>query len=474
MTRAEEFNLANIKLQQALNQMKDAVFGPVTDEQDEKNAKIMSDTANWCCVHATRYVPRRDKDGNIVIQSTAAATGFEYARNTVHTTLNHVVEDHGYNGWSDCPYVVFAPYGAMTAKNGEPVGMSLIDTYFSTGVDGGLVFPKDSAYLVHPSKTTDTELYNIGEKEATYKANDFTVEEINAILSMMSPKARTEYNRLIAGDLDDAEIRLALGTDKRVKQFYDHAKAKGPESEKAFLRGIMADKCDEILAKYLRDFVTRKAMESKGMAYINDALACSNDRKKVDKAVRDVAVDKKIDAAGDSHARSFYGVDGIQNTCLGLQQKVNYVISEKNMDKLFEYAAQKPEIKNMIVYNDFQYMDNQYEYLEDDFEKYKERKKSELLSPDAIESYQGIYKSLQCKNIEQFDPKLADVLKKQIVTLTKKLKDWRKGMEQNPKFQKLIRKLQDYDNGNFDDYDDFIKPSIEPQFVSGVHLSQER
>jgi uncharacterized coiled-coil protein SlyX len=81
---------------------------------------------------------------------------------------------------------------------------------------------------------------------------------------------------------------------------------------------------------------------------------------------------------------------------------------------------------------------------------------------------------LQCKNIKQFDPKLADVLKKQIATLTQKLKDWRKGMEQNPKFQKLIRKLQDYDNSNYDDYDDFIKPSIEPQFVSGGHLSQER
>jgi hypothetical protein len=387
----------------------------------------------------------------------------------VHTTLNHVVEDHGYNGWSDCPYVVFAPYDAITAKNGEPVGMSLVDTYFSTGVDGGLVFPKESAYLVHPCKTTDTKLYNVGEKEATYKAHDFTVEEINAILSMVPPKVRAEYDRLSAGDLDDGEIRNALGTDIRAKQMYEKAKDK-----KAFLRGLMADKRDEILAKYLRDFVTRKAMESKGMVYINDALACSNDRKKVDKAVRDVAVDKKINAAGDSHARSFYGVDGIQNTWYELQQKVNYVISEKNMDKLFEYALQNPEIAYIIAYNNFQYMDNQYKYFENGFKRYKKKKKSELSSVDAIESYQGIYKSLQCKNIKQFDPKLADVLKKQIATLTQKLKDWRKGMEQNPKFQKLIRKLQDYDNSNYDDYDDFIKPSIEPQFVSGGHLSQER
>lgn len=448
MTKIEEFKAAIEKLHAR-------VGGNVTEEQDEKDAQIMSNPDNWCFVHATRYKPSYDKDGNIVIPSTAMATG-DIARNTVHGALNHVVESHKDSSWDDCPYVVFAPYNALVARNGDPVGLVLIDTYFSTDIDTGLVFPKESTYIVHPSDINDTELYTIGEHEAVYKSTDYTDEETKTILSFLSRKKRAEYDRLMAGDLEKYEMYKVLETDTRAKQMYEMAKDK-----KAFLRGVMADKRDEILASFLRDFVTRKAMETKGFNYVEDALARTNDDKKVAKAVKDIAISKQTDAAGDSHARSFYGVDGIQGEFSGFKGVCDNIRSETNMDDLFAYLLDKPFFFRAVAYNDFQYLDNYYSSYEQKFERHKIIKKGELRSQEKIDNYRGIYNSLQCENIEQFDPNLAKALKRQIEVLTQKLRDWRKVMEQNPKFQKLVKKLQDYDNGNYEDYEQFMKPSIE-------------
>jgi len=51
----------------------------------------MSDTDNWVCVHATKYDPKCNFDGERYIETTATATNYRCPRATIHSTLNWVV-----------------------------------------------------------------------------------------------------------------------------------------------------------------------------------------------------------------------------------------------------------------------------------------------------------------------------------------------------------------------------------------------
>ena len=479
MTKVDDFRMAAEKLRAYTKQNYDD-RGNVTKKQDEQDAKIMSDTNNWCFVHITRYKPRFDKNGNFILTCHAMVDGGKTARNTVHGALNHIVENHGDDDWSDCPYVIFARYNDIVAKNGDPVGIDLIDTYFSVDVDTGLVLPKDSAYYIHPSSVDDTELYRIGQNEATYKAYDFTDEEIKTILSKVSAKEREKYDKYMSGDLEKWEIADALKSDKRIEQFYEQAKAKGPENEKAFLRGLMTDKRDSILSKFLRDFVTRAVMNKKGFEYVDKAQERSMENSLVADAIRDVAISKNIDTGFDAHARSVYGIDGLQKKFVEFGYSIEKVIHETSMDKLFDWLLNDVMYNGgafyrAVVRNDFQNLDNYKENYEEYFQKFKEIHKDYFENNvSMLEKYGYMDREVQkCDTIDECDPKFSKALDRQILIMTKKLRDWRKKMEPNQRFQKLVKKLEDWESGRFEDIDTFMKPSIDVN-IDGIKFAVSR
>ena len=61
-----------------------------------QEVEYMSDVNNWVLVHATKYMPLKNENGQFYIPTTAMATQFEIPRSTVHFTLNHIVTNHGY------------------------------------------------------------------------------------------------------------------------------------------------------------------------------------------------------------------------------------------------------------------------------------------------------------------------------------------------------------------------------------------
>ncbi|MBP5485546.1 MAG: hypothetical protein J6Y07_02465 [Alphaproteobacteria bacterium] len=231
----------------------------------------MSDMNNWCLVHATRYIPSRNLDGRLFIPTTSMATNFDDVRPTVHTTLNHVVSSNGGGNWDGVPYVILARYNDVVALNGNPKEVSQYDTFFIPDPDNGLVLPQD-ACLVRPSNEKNGELYVIGEHEATYKTSNFTDDEIERILNMI----RESYGATESGDLyykydsylgkenDEETMRILLGKDEKLFKIY-----KNTVNKKDFLKGLLAEDRDAIMAKFLRDAVVKLAMEKQGFRYVN-------------------------------------------------------------------------------------------------------------------------------------------------------------------------------------------------------------
>ena len=268
-------------------------------EQDlayEKECTYMSDMANWCIAHATKYMPRKNPDGTMYIPSTGMATGFEVPRSTVHTTLNHIVRAHGYGSWDNTPIIVLSPYKDIVKQNGNPAEVAGTDTYWSVNPNAGLILP-ETTFIIQPDN--NGPLYQIGEHGATYKRDNYTDEEIETILSLMTVTEREEYDKYARGELNSWEIEHEFFMDDRVKHMYDAAKDK-----KAFLRGLFEESRFDILSKYLRDSVTKLVMEKMGHKYIDSI----NDGNNISVAIAQAAKDKNIDsnASNKGHGNSVY------------------------------------------------------------------------------------------------------------------------------------------------------------------------
>ena len=83
----------------------------------EDEMRYMSYMENWLCVHATNYKPKKNKNGQLSIQTTAMASGNKMARATVHVTLNHIVGGHMFGNWDSMPIVILAPYNDVVKEN---------------------------------------------------------------------------------------------------------------------------------------------------------------------------------------------------------------------------------------------------------------------------------------------------------------------------------------------------------------------
>ncbi|MBP5364205.1 MAG: hypothetical protein J6Y49_02545 [Alphaproteobacteria bacterium] len=249
MSNLKKFQAAISKLKEADSEIEDKIL---TD------CKTMSKVENWVCVHATRYMPPRNSDGTMFLPTTAMVTNYDIPRTTVHVTLNHVVKSHAAGAWEDCPYVVFTPYTDLVRENEAPKCVSLYDTYFVPDSDRGLLLPP-SAYIVQPS---NGEFYEIGEHMATYKRGNYTEQEIKFILSLMPEDIQQKYKQFAEYTLDKTYTNYYFNisiTDDNERQKILSTKYKQQMDKYA----------EDLLSSYLRDYVVRLAMESKGFRYIS-------------------------------------------------------------------------------------------------------------------------------------------------------------------------------------------------------------
>lgn len=189
-------------------------------ELKDKKAKVdyMSDVKNWVCVHATKYEPKVNLNGERYIETTGMATDYKLPRASVHVTLNQVVTSHMAGNWDKTPFVVLAPYNELVSKNVNPQSVSVDDTWFIPNPDTGLMLP-DNTFIVKPAQNGD-KLYEIGKNSAVYKTSNYTEDEVKQILEVAdyytkfdyeNAKSDEEKNSILFHILRDNVVKLSLG-----------------------------------------------------------------------------------------------------------------------------------------------------------------------------------------------------------------------------------------------------------------------
>jgi hypothetical protein len=204
----------------------------IADKQQisEHEQKYMSNINNYLTVHTTNFMPKKNQNGKYYIETYSMGTDFSHLRNTIHTTLNHIVESHAAGNWDNHSFIILAPFDQVIAENGKPTGMDLIDTFFSVDTDKGLVLPQD-AHIVRPADDVpDGVLFLIDKNETKYKSNNYTENEITKILSLMKKSDRKKFE---SGDKDILAhfIRNMAAEKTAAKMGYDFIKDVMPESK---------------------------------------------------------------------------------------------------------------------------------------------------------------------------------------------------------------------------------------------------
>ncbi len=284
-------------LQRIFNPSFDIKFQePEKPFNEEEQSDYISNPDNWLLVHATNYMPKNNR-----MQTTAMARNWSAPRATVHFTLNHVVQAHIGGNWDDRPIIILTPYHDTVQENGKPVGFSAVDTYFSPDADSGLKLPK-SARIVHPGSVPDGHLFQIKNNETIYKSDNYTDDEINEILTLMTPQDRKIYDDMLSGNLQQHQITSLLEHDYsgKMKAAYESAKDK-----QSFLSGLMAETRYQMLTHFVRQMATHMTIERMGFREITQTF----DAGKVLERAADTAYNtgiKRATASNKGHSNSIY------------------------------------------------------------------------------------------------------------------------------------------------------------------------
>ncbi len=444
-------------------------------KSDERGvtSDIMADMSNWCIVHTTKYMPRKNSDGTMYVPSTAMATDFNNPRSTVHVTLNHIVKSHGYGSWDDVPIVVLAPYNEVVKKNGNPAEVAGTDTYWSVAPDAGLRLP-DSAYVVQPDD--NGPLFYIGERGATYKRDKYTDEEIAQIESMMNERDLENYTMYKNGELTSWDIEQALRDDVRLQKMYDMSLDK-----KAFLRGLFEEVRFEMLSKCLRDAVVKKSMQKIGKQYVDDIY----DGCKKSQIIADVAEKAGVPstASNKGHAgsiyikieefwqykiswlldgneysdvpgilktdaKSFYDVIMKQKGDVCVQAVIQNLVENKPIDFMRLYEdGYRSAVKDQIALasSQLEYYAKILTEYENGIEGMSEENKNKEIAwyKDRFMQCRYFIDKLSAqKTIADFDKNLSETLRRNCEQLSISYNAWREKLVKEPGFEMLVKKLR--------------------------------
>lgn len=370
----------------------------------ENDELYMADKKNWLLVHCTHYMPQINKNGELFIQNTAAATGGEIPRATVHFTLNHTVVANNGGSWTDKGIVVLAPYDSLVEKNNKPAGFKIDDTFFSVGADAGLILPENSR-IVKP--VNDGPLYQIGEKVSTYKTDNFTDDEIELIKSWMPYRTLQDYDRYDKGDVDNAELQIVLQLmPAEIVKSYEIAKDK-----KAFIKGFYEEQKYEILNSVLRDNVVAETAKKMGYRTItrNESNLWDVDRKMQSVALRDGLYI-------GSHAGSFYS--DAEDYGLHLVDQLDKLSNAEKNDDFINILYKNTFISRLILTNETDYKNVVYSQYEKKFTEYLNNYKESRRTGIDVNA---LLKQSFGKRILKFDKNLYVVLKKNADVLAQKI-----------------------------------------------------
>jgi hypothetical protein len=187
-------------------------------------------------VHTTRYKPKETSDG-YKVSTTHDVSGLP--RSTVHTSLNHKVENDIWYGWDDADYALISPFDQMLATNGTPKSLNGADTWWTRNPGEPLLFP--AATLIMPGGDQEELVVDTDQGQRKYKSGGLAQADIDnadtvmpgtrehIMESLQDPQGQAiliespEGQRIIANALRDALIQqeIAVKRGLKVEKQYD-------------------------------------------------------------------------------------------------------------------------------------------------------------------------------------------------------------------------------------------------------------
>lgn len=401
----------------------------------EKAATYMSDPNNWVLVHTTRYMPRKNENGQRYIPTTAMVSDFKVPRSTVHFTINQIVHSHFAGNWDDAPLVVLIPYNDAVKQNQKPEELASEDTYFSPDPNTGFVLPK-SARIVQPAKDIpDGQLFIIDGNVTKYKNDNFSEAEIKTMLSLVDDDARNKYLQWESGDINENDLNMSMGKwDARTKKVYETAKDK-----KAFLRGMFEESRYEFLSKFMRDIAVYQTMQDMGYTKINGREDLST------RAVAEAAF--KMGILGNSgdkgHSNSLYA--GVEEVYVSIAHLLDELDAAKNVDEVYTTCADRirnsdcREVIRAIAYDDVINIDMLCSWAFDDQIDYIKELLENDLKPDQrrwVENY------IKAKSIADVDKNLDITIKRWSEKQQVRFEQTKIMLKSMPEYSDLIVKLK--------------------------------
>jgi hypothetical protein len=180
-------------------------------------------------VHSARFKPA-EVDGGYTVSTTHDATGFP--RSSVHTSLNHKVENDVWYGFDEADYVLVCGLDQMLARNGAPKSLNGADTWWSRNPGEPLMFP--GAVLIMPGGDQIELVVDEPNGRRKYKSEGLTQVDIDEADTIMPgtrdqiakalngpqgediPIESSQGQRIIANVLRDALVQQEISVKRRL------------------------------------------------------------------------------------------------------------------------------------------------------------------------------------------------------------------------------------------------------------------
>lgn len=407
-------------------------------EKAQDEVKSAADMKNWLLVHATGYLPRKNKDGAWAIPTTAMATGFDIPRSTVHFTLNHIVQGHAYGNWDGQPYVVVMPYLDVVEKNGNPQELALFDTWFSPNPDTGMVLPEGTRVVRPATDLPAGQLIEVRGNEVVYKSIDFTPEEEKLILSKLDSVDKMAYERYANADFSDVEIEVMVaGLGEKGKKMYEAAKDK-----RAFLRGIFENDKGAILGRFVRDMAFNVCVSEMGGQTWQEVA----DMSRVAQKVADVGLAKKLNAIAFNKGHSSSLEHEIEMAWQNLDSFFVRGYSDYNKDKgVFDYSDKGLFTKTDDLNAVFDYIKENLQWMgaELAIEALVSGKPLNLMSviKPMVSEYNGVLPN-GFEKLSDVKPNLDITVQRWVKKLSDRFEQWHAQIEKMPGYDEFLVRVR--------------------------------
>jgi len=203
---------------------------PYQDEliNDAKSRRLRAETSEFesldpqelVAVHATTYEPRKTSTG-WEMNSAFEGSGRANVRQTIHFSMNHLVESHSKGNWEDKPVIVISSFAGMMQTAGKPRKLNTVDTYWEMSPGKKLELPNDGTVIVKPGKVHDSE--RIWEKQdgvVVYKTSPYSLQDIEWFVSNMEERDIKEMNYKILSSIRWQVINSLSDGNKALKILY--------------------------------------------------------------------------------------------------------------------------------------------------------------------------------------------------------------------------------------------------------------